>query len=152
MYSIKEKLQIVFQIFMQIVTFVTLGASIYITVFIGADGVISMKVLWQILGVSALCALWSFLLFSKEELSKKEMLVRKIIHFLMIDVTVLVCGFWFGWFFLSDWRTIVGMELTIIAVYIAVAATDYHMYHRESEEMNRRLKERRLERGEKIDE
>ena len=137
--------------FVQTVTCVALGSSIYIYAFWGKKEVLSVELLWQILGVSALCALWCVVYWSKEELSKKAMLARSILHFVLVDLTVLVCGFWFGWFFLSDWKMIVGMEITVIAVYLAVVGVSYLADRRKSDKMNRKLQERRTARGERIE-
>ncbi|MDD6482106.1 MAG: DUF3021 domain-containing protein [Lachnospiraceae bacterium] len=149
--SIRERLWDMWEAFVQIVTCVALGSSIYIYVFWGKEEVLSVDLLWQILGVSALCALWCVVYWSKEELSKKAMLARNILHFILVDLTVLICGFWFGWFFLSDWKMIVGMEITVIAVYMTLVGVNYLADRRKTDKMNRKLQERRTARGESIE-
>ena len=140
-----EKIRFMFQIYIQIVAMVILGSAIYITVFWGNECTLSANMLWQIMGVSAVCSLCSLILDSKRELSKRVMLLREILHFVMINVVVLFFGFWFEWFYLSAWKMIVGMELTIIAVYAGVMLINYRMNQRTAEEMNHKLQERQSE-------
>ena len=145
MNNILEKIRAIFQMYLQIVALVILAAAIYITVFWGYDCEVDGDILWQIMGVSALCSLCTPILMSQKELSKRTMLFREMIHFLMINVIVLFSGFCFEWFYVSDWKMIVGMELTIVAVYVGVCTIAYRMSQRTAEEMNQKLKERQEE-------
>ena len=141
MEHILEKIRAIFQMYIQIVAFVILGSAIYITVFWGYHCELDGDILWEIIGVSALCSLCTPILMSKRELSKRAMLFREILHFVMINVIVLFSGFCFEWFYVEDWKRIVGMELTIVGVYIAVCTIYYVMNRKTAEEMNRKLKE-----------
>ena len=85
---------------------------------------------------------------SEKEISKQAMLIRNLLYFLFVNVVVLGCGFWFGWFYISDWRMIAGMEACIVFVYCSVVAISYYMESRVADRMNRKLKER-LEKQEK---
>ena len=145
MNNILEKIRAIFQMYLQIVALVILASAIYITVFWGYDCEVDGDILWQIMGVSALCSLCTPILMSQKELSKRTMLFREMIHFLMINVIVLFSGFCFEWFYVSDWKMIVGMELTIIAVYAGVMLINYRMNQRTAEEMNHKLQERQSE-------
>ncbi|MEE1251257.1 MAG: DUF3021 family protein [Lachnospiraceae bacterium] len=148
MNNILEKIRAIFQMYLQIVALVILASAIYITVFWGYDCEVDGDILWQIMGVSALCSLCTPILMSKRELSKRAMLFREILHFVMINVIVLFSGFCFEWFYVSDWKMIVGMELTIVGVYIGVCTIYYVMNRKTAEEMNRKLKERQEENAE----
>lgn len=140
-----EKIRFLFQIYIQIVALVTLGTAIYITIFWGQDCELSANILWEIMGVSALCSICSLFLISQKELPKKVMFLREILHFCMINAIVLFSGFCFEWFYPSDWKMILGMVITIVAVYAGVMTINYYMYQRTADEMNRKLKERQLE-------
>ena len=140
MNQISEKINFVIKIYVQIAAMIMLGAAVYITIFWGVDCELSGKILWQIMGISLLCALCSLLLCSQKELSKREMLIREILHFLCVNIITLTGGFIFEWFYLSDWKMVIGLETTIICVYAVIMAINYRLNKKTADEMNRRLK------------
>lgn len=130
-------------VFSWIVTGVTCVTAIYIIVFWGTDVKLGVEILWQILLVSAICALESLLLYNeKREFSKKEMLIRCFLTFAFVDITVLTCGFYFHWFRFSNWKMVLGMELCIVAVFAAIIGLSSLAGQKEADTMNKKLKER----------
>lgn len=130
-------------VFSWIVTGVTCVTAIYIIVFWGTDVKLGVEILWQILLVSAICALESLLLYNeKREFSKKEMLIRCFLTFAFVDITVLTFGFYFHWFHFSNWKMVLGMELCIVAVFAAIIGVSSLAGQKEADTMNKKLKER----------
>lgn len=141
-----KRLQFMLGIFVKITTGVIVVTAVYISVFWGIKVDVKVVLLWQILCVSALCTVGSILLPASEEdaqeISKKGMLIRMIVYFILVNIVVLGCGFCFQWFSPSDWKMVLGMEISIIGVFAAVTAASYFDDYRIAEKMNRRLKER----------
>lgn len=135
-----DKLRLITRLFTLIVSGTLLAAASYITFFWGAETDISIMVLWQILGTSALCSLSGlFFASGRKEPSKKEMLLRNILGFAYVNAVVLTCAFAFEWIENSDPRMIAGMEICIIAVFGGVYLVGYLSDCREAEKMNRKL-------------
>ena len=77
-----NKIKILANIFSKITVCVLLASAIYITVMCGLDAQISVRILWQILLVSAVCSI-PILMYPDEEgkeLSKQGMIARQIIY------------------------------------------------------------------------
>lgn len=152
MEKIRKIIQNFLTIYMRVVTLVVFVSAVYIVIFWGRKAELDVTILWEILGVSFFTSLGSIFAFpvsdSEKEISKKAMLIRNLFYFLFVNVVVLGCGFWFDWFYLSDWRMITGMEGSILFVYFSVVAISYYMESRVADRMNRKLKER-LEKQEK---
>ena len=76
-----EKLKMLMDIFGKVTFGVLIAAAVFISVFEGFDAQISVKILWQILAVSAVCSV-PVLMFDSDaskELSKKGMFVRQLL-------------------------------------------------------------------------
>lgn len=135
-----DTLRLIAKLFVIISSCVLLTAAAYITFFWGIDTTVSIKVLWQILGSSALCSLCGlFYASGKKEPSKKSMLIRNILSFLYVNTVVLTCAFAFEWIRNREPLMITVMEISIIAVFATVYLTNYFSDRREAERMNRIL-------------
>ncbi len=137
-------LHYLWNVFAWITTGVTCVTAIYIIAFWGADTSVGVEILWQILLVSAVCSLGTLILLynEKREFSKKEMLVRCCLLFVYVDVIVLTCGFYFHWFYFSNWKMVAGMELCIIAVFVCTMTLSSLAAQKEADAMNKKLRER----------
>lgn len=106
---------------------------------------LDVTILWEILGVSFLTSLGSVIAFpvsdSEKEISKQAMLIGTALFSVCKYGGFGLC-FWFGWFYISDWRMIAGMEACIVFVYCSVVAISYYMESRVADRMNRKLKKR----------
>lgn len=144
MKDVIKRLQFTLDIFTRITTGVTCVTAVYIGIMWGSDTELTVSILWQILGVSALCTLGSFLFpcGTGREISKGSMLRRTILYFVFVNAVVLGCGFLFGWFYLSSWKMVAAMEICIIAVFAAVRGAGYFAEYKTAERMNEKLRER----------
>ena len=113
-----EKVKNLANIFSKITVCVLFASAIYISALWGLDAQISVRILWQIIIVSAVCAVPILMYPTKneKELSKKGMLVRQIIYFVYVNIAVLGLGRAFGWFYFEKPEMVVFMEWLIIGV------------------------------------
>lgn len=132
-------------LFTRIMTAVSIATALYIGIFWGIDENIKLYLLWQMLGVSAICSLGTPLMLWHEEHypSKTAAFWRNVVQFLYVNGVVLGSGFLFRWFLLSSLPMILGMEICIIAVYVFVVSLSYFLDCRQAREMNRRLEQRK---------
>ena len=130
-----HKLKMIFYTFVCVTTCVVFGTAVYIELFL-ANPVLDVDALWQILLVSLLCSLCTAVY--QEEMSRK---LQKILIFLVINIIVLGCGVWFGWFRPENLPEVVGMLLIIALVFLIVSAVMWRMEKQMAVQMNERLRE-----------
>lgn len=97
-------------------------------------------VLPEILSIGILAGGITELVMPQGDVSNREGMIRLLIHYVLVTASVLVCGFFYGWYTPNFWG-IAGMCLTSAAVYLFTAAMNYQAYKRTANEMNRKLKE-----------
>ena len=139
-----KRLVFMMNLFEKIVVGVTLVTAIYIPVFYGWKSQIEVNILWQIVGLSVVCALGSVILPPEDgkEVSRRGMLVRNILYYLYINIVVLGLGFLFDWFTFRNIPQLLGMVISIGAVFIAVYFFSYCAQCEEAKRMNKKLRER----------
>lgn len=138
-----KRLKILVDTFAKITLGVSFAAAFYISVIWGLDVHISVKVLWEVLIVSAVCTI-PILMFpvdGEKELSKNGMLLRRIIYFIFVNCVVLGLGWLFGWYYIEKPAMVAFMEFLIIFVYVTVNAVVYISENAEAKNMNKRLEE-----------
>ena len=82
-----------------------------------------------------------------KELSKKQLGIRRIIHYLYINVIVLGCGYCFKWFFIEDIKRLVSILFLIAAIFVVVSFVMWSGDKRISKELNERLKDYQERKG-----
>ena len=139
-----KRLEFMVAMFEKITAGVLFVTAVYIPIFYGWDLELHADILWQILFLSAVCALGCVILplEGEREVSRNAMLIRTILYYIYINVVVLGLGFLFGWFTFRNGLQVLGMELGIAFVYIAVYLICYWSQCREAKRMNEKLKER----------
>ncbi len=138
-----KRLESMFILFEKVTVGVVFVTAVYIPVFYGWETEIYANILWQILFLSAVCALGSMILplEGEKEVSRISMFVRIILYYVYINVVVLGLGLFYEWFtFRNGWQ-VLGMELAITFVYGMVAFISYRSQCREAKRMNQKLKE-----------
>ncbi len=148
-----EKVKNLANIFSKITVCVFFASAIYISALWGLDAQISVRILWQIIIVSAVCAvpILMYPIKNEKELSKKGMIVRQIIYFVYVNIAVLGLGRAFGWFYFEKPETVAFMEGLIIGVYVIVNLVGYMNDRIAADSMNRKLSELRKIKGEKFE-
>ena len=120
-----------------------MAAAVFISVFEGFDAQISVKILWQILAVSAVCSV-PVLMFDSDaskELSKKGMFAWQLLYFIFVNIAVLGLGKIFEWFSFQNFSMVLFMEVLIIAVYAVVNTISYLSDRADAQSMNEKLLE-----------
>jgi hypothetical protein len=125
--------------FIYILAGITISASIFITIFI-PDILFSIHLLWQIIGMSAVCSCGNFIYLSRNDLGKQQMKLRIILHYLYINVVVLTGAFLWEWLIPGYTIQILVMFLLIAAVYSAITIITFRQEERTAEKLNIRLR------------
>lgn len=96
---------------------------------------------WQIAVISILCALSSIFLFPDKDISKKELIIRTVLHLLSVYIIVIGFGALWKWLDLSNITTVILMALFILFVYIIVWIIILIYEKHTSEQLNKKLRE-----------
>ena len=78
---------------------------------------------------------------SYQELSKKQWLKRRILHFIILQTTVLVFAHLIGWLRGPNLLDHLSIIVSVLVVYVLVTYVSWHIDHSNSEAINRRLRE-----------
>lgn len=138
-----KKLKELLLTFAMVTTGILCAATIYITVF-WKDASLEVRLLWELLACSVLCCFGNFI-WTEREVSKREWLVRVILHYIYINVIVLGCGIQFEWFYWKDWKMVFLMVVIIFLVFSVIIFVMFQMNRKEEKVLNQRLEEFRRE-------
>ncbi|MCI9398449.1 MAG: hypothetical protein HFJ07_01300 [Lachnospiraceae bacterium] len=83
------------------------------------------------------CVIPSFVVYSTRELSIKEMLVRKVIHFFLIEVIVMTVSYMAG--ALDNAYMCISILLAVPVIYIVVNVMGYLFYKSEANMMTKKI-------------
>lgn len=109
-----------------------LGLSLEPTAKIGYEGYFSPL----IFGLVSLVP--SFAMYSRRELSFRQALVRKFLHFTLLEAMLIAFGHWAG--ILLGFGDTISFALAVFIVYLAVNLLSWHLDSREAGEINKTLK------------
>lgn len=101
---------------------------------------IPYMVLPEILSIGVLAGAVTELVLPPKDMEKWEGMLRLVVHYVLITLGVLVCGWLYGWYELSVVE-VLAMCLTSAAVYLFTLALNYQIYKKTAEQMNEKLKE-----------
>ena len=93
---------------------------------------------FEILGISILTSLTTFIYVSKNELSKNGMIIRTILHILLLLAIVYPFGYLFKWW--SNWEGAILVGAVFLFVYVLVFIITYFIAKKESNKINEALK------------
>lgn len=150
----REYLTFFINMFTRVTTIVVFASALYIGVFWGADTELRPSLLWQILGVSAVCAAGVMLLVIwQQNYPKKHPLLQNLLQLIYVSVIVMGSGFAFQWFNISSLPMVIGMEVCIAGVYGLVIWISYFLDWQAAKAINEKLakREKQAEYGERTD-
>ena len=101
---------------------------------------IPYMVLPEILSIGVLAGAVTELVLPPKDMEKWEGMLRLVVHYVLITLGVLVCGWLYGWYELSV-VGVLAMCLTSAAVYFFTSALNYQIYKKTAEQMNEKLKD-----------
>lgn len=105
---------------------------------IAGDEFIRPAVLWQILLSGFLTSFVTILLRPNEDDGGRLGFLKILIHYLVLCVVMIVCGYWFGWLKLN-FRGILMMVVSTAVVYLLVYLAAYRLDKKQADEINRKL-------------
>ncbi len=135
-----KQIQYLISMFTKITTGTLLICAILIT--LNGIEIWTTMILWQILAVSLATSFITVILLPERELSKKESIIRYILHYIMITAIILLAGWLFDWYSI----TLLGFIFMIIsvgAVYGFTALTTWLSCKHSADELNKILEQRR---------
>lgn len=136
----KEAVKLIALTFFLVTTCSLFGTALFTTIFFKNDTFTS-ALLWQILGISFLTAMASLIFTSKSILTKRGVLLRQGIHFLLILSILMGGALKFEWIHITVISEISFFILLVIVVYITVCTILYQYEIKNAEEINERIKE-----------
>lgn len=138
--DIREFAREVFNTFFIIFTCAILGWLIHLRL-LGAE----IARLSDVTAIFIICiptTLAGFVLYSKRELKRLELLVRHLIHLIIIMGIVLPAASHIGWILWSAPITVIRFVGMIMGIYIAVCVIDFYQSKKLADKLNEKLKER----------
>lgn len=120
----------------------SLFAAIVMTLLNGGDGMVPASILWQIPLLSFLGALSSLIYPWDHSMTKKELVLRVIAHYFIMNGIVLGGGSLFGWFDIHEPLQIAMMALSVAIIFFIISLYSWTKGNREAQKLNQRLKKR----------
>lgn len=134
---------------LRLITTITTGTLIvcmgwyYLTLLFSKESVTEASIpfltLPEILSIGILCGISTEFLLPQRELHMAEVRIRLLVHYILINVIVLVCGYFYGWYAL-DPGSVLLMCITSAGVYAFTFFMNYYKDKKTSDEMNEKLK------------
>lgn len=135
-----------------VTTSVTTGTLIACTIWYGitqftlgkslADARIPYLTLPQILSLGILCGVESELIMPNDDRLPKEYWMRYVLHYIMVTVTALICGYFYGWYE-PTFSGILLMCITSMGIYMFASYLKYRSGKKEADAMNAYLEKMR---------
>jgi len=115
---------------------------VFVLIFVDAWDSVPLRDINGIFVLSVFITLAGFIMESKSELSKKEMLVRHVIHMLVIVGVVISTAVFMDWISWHKPVLVVLFALAVMLVYIAVMVIDWYRSVGLADSLTQRLRER----------
>lgn len=116
-----------------------LGAALFISIFYSRE-IKYDNILWRIASISLIIAIINTALFSKDKLSKKEFMLRTILHYILVNIVVIGSAYIFEWIN-NSMSQIISLIIIILAVYVFVFLLTYQSDKQAAEKLNERISE-----------
>jgi hypothetical protein len=147
--KISEFLKLLVRVFFTIYTGSMFGATFFLTVF--AVPKVDTALLWHIILISVVATLFSFIFYSHKEVSKKSLLFRNTIHFLLIFGLLTGSAYCFHWFSFANSNFVLFFIIQFILIYSLVTLITHTINHSQAKRLNQKLAEYQKRRGEKLE-
>lgn len=138
--SMKKRITELLLTFCMVTTGSVFVCAVYNNVFWPQGTFLESDILWQLLALALVCSLGNFI-HPYREISRRRAVVNKVLHYLYINVVVIGSGYLFAWMDIGNLFMLTVMVLGIAVVFVAVSSVIWGLHKRESENLNRKLKE-----------
>lgn len=135
MYALKN----MFRVFVFVTAGNTIGAAVFLTL-LGREFMLNYLFLWQMIGIAVVCAFGNMIFWSKKELSKRQIKLRYIIHYIYNNIVVVGLAFMLGWIELGDPYDIIAMFVLVAIVYSTITTLIVKTDRQTAEELNKKLR------------
>lgn len=98
-----------------------------------------IKILWQLIVLAVVGSVGNLIFYSRQELSKRKMKIRTIIHYIYIYVANISCSYLFGWIVPGNVKHVVVMSIMICCVTLTINYALKKRADRVAELINERL-------------
>lgn len=136
----KEFTQKVIQSFFMITTVCLFGSALFITLLFPND-TLDVRILWQVLICGLILSPLSYIFYSSRELSKKAILIRQVIHYIVLNITFLLYAYWVNWIDISNTIQVLTISFLNLIGYIAVRLTCFADDKKEAQKLNAKILE-----------
>lgn len=135
-----RKIRFLLRTFTMVLTGVVFAVGVF-TMVINPTETVETKLFWQMPLVSALCTLTSLIYPWDREMSKTEVIVRTLIHYIFVNMIVLGGGAFFDWYNPSQLHNIAAMMLAIVLIFAVVTVISWRKSAVDAARMNEKLEE-----------
>lgn len=136
----RRKLLFVIDVFCMVTTCMVFAVAVFTTILNPADR-IEAVILWQIPAVAALISLLTLIYPWDRQMGKWESLVRKVIHYILINGIVLGAGILFDWYDPKHIGSVIAMLASVAIIFLVVSGISWHKSARDARRMNERLQD-----------
>jgi predicted neutral ceramidase superfamily lipid hydrolase len=134
-----DNMKKVIQTYFYVLSGSIISAAIFMTIFL-QDAYFNVEVIWQVIIMAAATSMGILIFQSKREISKKQMILRQIIHYAYINVVVLSCAMLWRWVDIHQITQIIALILLVAGVYFSVTTAMFSNEKRIAESINQRLR------------
>lgn len=127
--------------FFMITTGIVISMYVFCMLF-RPDAVFSIADIGKILLMAVAGDLTYIIFLAGRELNKKQMLIRKIVHLVVLSATLLYLASLWEWVRLENIQEVVVFLLAVLAVYAVIALAVGYRDKKLTEKINSRLRER----------
>lgn len=117
----------------------TISTAVFITLFV-PELTFPIILIWEIIAMSAVCSLGNFIYYYKEVVSKKQMKIRILCHYLYINMVVFGGAFLWGWLTPGLITEFLVMLVLIAVVYVVIMIAIFRQEEKMAENINRQLR------------
>ena len=136
----REIVQGMFRSFFVIFSCSILAMYLFVLLFVGE--VVQIHDITGVLVLTILVTLAYFTLYSKKELSKRQMLLRNIIHFVVVSTLMLSGATFLGWISLGAPSQFIFFVCLFMGIYTFVTIMEIHQSKKLANRLNQKLQER----------
>lgn len=134
-----NRLKLIARTFIYVLAGSIISTATFITIFL-PDIEFDVSLLWQVIIMSLISAIGSMIFESKKEIGKKQMKLRKTVHFIYTISIVFGIAVICRWVDVSRILQLIVMLLMISGVYFSVCFVMFKRSEKEAECMNQRLR------------
>lgn len=140
-----NKMKEILNTFAYVTTGVVFATSVFIKIF-WPNEELSVNIFFEMLSISFLCSLGNLFYYSnqgdgKETLSKSQLVVRTILHYIYINFIVIGGGLAFEWFYWYRIDMIIAMVFSIFVVFVIIWIVYLQRDKRLAMQLNQKIRE-----------